>query len=85
MASATDRPRVVVLGEIPYVESGDICLENDYYWIYSAGVLSDPEHENLFGLTRSLDDPTVWRGQMTLNTDYVSGNSIDDCLKFGST
>ncbi len=82
MANSQDRPRVVVLGEGFYVEPDHICLENDYYWIYSAGILSDPEHEDSFGLVRSLDDPSVWRGQMTLNTDYVHGNSIDECLKF---
>jgi hypothetical protein len=82
MANSQDRPRVVVLGEQFYVEPDHICLENDYYWIYSANVLSDPDHEGSFGLVRSLDDPSVWRGQMTLDTNYVTGSSIGECLKF---
>jgi len=81
MASAMDHPRVVVLGEPYYVDGTDICLENNYYWIYSADLPANPEWDGDFGLVRSLNDPTVWRGEITLDTTY-GGSPIFDCLKF---
>ena len=80
MANSMDRPRVVVLGE-----SNNFVAPNDYWWIYSAGVPSDPENGH-FGLVRSLDDPTVWRGKISLvdafAADSGEGETIDECLHF---
>lgn len=76
MANAVERPRVTVLGETNYN-----IFPSDYAWIYHAGIPSDPEHGD-FGMVRSLDDPTVWRGKITLVVDYCTEEDILECLNF---
>ncbi len=82
MNNATDRPRVVVLGE-PFVQESDtdnICDPDDIWGVYMAGVDLDED----FKLVRSLDDPTVWRGQIYLDQDMYGGteNIDEDCISY---
>ncbi|MFB3908434.1 MAG: FlgD immunoglobulin-like domain containing protein [Candidatus Eisenbacteria bacterium] len=70
MADSVERPRVVVLAEQPYLESGDFCLHNNEAWIYSAGTDGD------YNLLRSNDDPTVWRGEIHLEAEGCYQYSI---------
>lgn len=83
MSNATDRPRVVALGE-PFVEDGEgnesFCEADDIYGIYMAGV----DYDDTFRLVRSLDDPTVWRGEIYIEPDmYEGGSEVDEaCFTF---
>jgi hypothetical protein len=82
MSNSTDRPRVVVLGESfgQETDTENVCDPDDVWGIYSAGVDADDD----FRLVRSLDDPTVWRGEIYIYVDmYNDTDNVDEnCLSF---